>query len=99
VGTHLVVVSPSLRIVRHHICFDLDIDTLLGVASAHPTDPTRLGVRNLSDSSWRVTTKGGLIGELAPGRSIELQSDVRQSSGDHVVRLEPTNAVCVRRAW
>jgi DNA-binding helix-hairpin-helix protein with protein kinase domain len=88
IGSHLLVVSPRLRITKHHLNFDLDIDTPIAVASGHPTIPGRLGLRNVSAQAWNIGARTGELGNLEPGRSVELVAGLRIDLGSHVVRVE-----------
>ena len=38
----------------------------------HPSDPSMLGLRNLSDQPWRARTEGGQQHEVQPGKSCNL---------------------------
>lgn len=56
-------------------------DGLVGEVRARPHDPSMLGLRNLSDCSWHVTTDRGETRELAPGRTIRIARGTRIDFG------------------
>jgi predicted component of type VI protein secretion system len=55
--------------------------------TAHPNDPSVLGLKNLSDQSWSLVTVEGEQRELAPGRSIRLVAGLQVRIGDLSVRV------------
>jgi RsiW-degrading membrane proteinase PrsW (M82 family) len=63
-------------------------DGVVAEVRARPEDPSTLGLRNLSDRAWRVTTDRGEHRELVPGRTIRIARGTRidfgTASGDVV---------------
>jgi DNA-binding helix-hairpin-helix protein with protein kinase domain len=96
-GTHLppparlrtdhcqVTVCAGNALYPHH--FDrlarLDLHRPLAQLEAHPSDPTLLGLRNLSADPWTVTLNDGRALRLEPGRTCNLAAlqDIHTSAG------------------
>lgn len=55
--------------------------------TANPNDASVLGLKNLSDHAWTVTTADGEQRELAQGRSIRLAAGMQLKIGDLTVRV------------
>jgi len=62
-------------------------DGIVGEVNANPNDPSKLGVRNLSNQIWQVTTEAGQRRELQPGRSIHLTRGTRIQLGDLIAAI------------
>lgn len=62
-------------------------DGIVGEVNANPNDPSILGVRNLSNQIWQVTTETGQRRELQPGRSIHLTRGTRIQLGDLIAAV------------
>lgn len=63
-------------------------DGIVAEVNANPNDPNVLGVKNLSQSTWVVTTDSGERRELAPGRSIRIARGTRLHLGDVVAEVK-----------
>jgi RsiW-degrading membrane proteinase PrsW (M82 family) len=62
-------------------------DGVIAEVSANPSDPNVLGLKNLADKSWHVTTAIGQQRELAPGRSIRLEAGLKIRIGEMVAHV------------
>jgi serine/threonine protein kinase len=77
----LVVLNPGRLLFGHHIdrAARFDFARPLARVEAHPGDPTKLGLRNLSDTTWTITKEDGQerkvgpehLFPLVPGRAID----------------------------
>ncbi len=56
-------------------------DGVVAEVRTRPEDPSTLGLRNLSDRAWRVTTDRGEFRDLAPGRTIRIARGTRIDFG------------------
>ncbi len=56
-------------------------DGVVAEVRARPEEPSMLGLRNLSDRTWQVTTDRGEHRELAPGRTIRIARGTRIDFG------------------
>jgi hypothetical protein len=80
----LVTLAPGRRLYPHHVdrARRLDFREPVARVEAHPEDPDRLGLRNLSDGPWRITKEDGTerliepqrLFVLVPGRSVDFGS-------------------------
>jgi RsiW-degrading membrane proteinase PrsW (M82 family) len=59
-------------------------DGVVGEVNANPSDPSVLGLKNLSQQPWEVTLPDGTRRELAPGRSIRIEVGMKLKIGDLV---------------
>jgi RsiW-degrading membrane proteinase PrsW (M82 family) len=57
-------------------------DSVIGEINANPKEPDVLGIKNLSQQIWHVTTLEGERRELASGRSVRLLRGMRILIGD-----------------
>ncbi len=57
----LVVLAPGRQLHGHQIELGgrLELRRSLGRVEVHPGDPTRLGLRNMSERTWKVTKEDG----------------------------------------
>jgi len=82
-GSRRVVIVPGLKLLSHQIP-GLRPQTEGGPVAEitkNPHDPTVLGLRNLSASTWQVLTTNGVRKELLPGQAVRLSSGTRISFG------------------
>ena len=63
-------------------------DGIVAEVSANPTDATMLGIKNLSNQIWLVTTDTGERRELAPGRSIRVTRGTQIQLGDLLAEVK-----------
>lgn len=66
-----LVLSPGNRLMPDHLGLG-DGTEPSGVVNSHPQDPGRLGLENLTDGPWTLTTKSGSVHTVAPGRTAEV---------------------------
>ena len=69
VGTQLVIgkgkkqvrvpTYPNTKLYSHHINGDYDMNTVVGEVVAHPSDPTRWGIRNKTTTNWTYKKADG----------------------------------------
>ncbi|NDG75545.1 MAG: protein kinase, partial [Synechococcaceae bacterium WB8_1B_136] len=64
------------------------LDQPLARVVAHPSDPSLLGLRNLSDQPWRATTAGGQQHAVQPGKTCNLAALHQLDTPWGAVRLE-----------
>ncbi len=57
-------------------------DGVVAEVNANPNDPGVLGIKNLSEQMWQVTTVDGERRDLVPGRSVRLMRGMRILMGD-----------------
>ena len=62
-------------------------DGVVGEINANPSDPSVLGLKNLSQQSWEVTLPNGARRELAPGRSIRIEAGMKLKIGDLIATV------------
>jgi len=62
-------------------------DSVIAEVSANPNDPNVLGLKNLCDAAWQVTTASGQERELLPGRSIRLEAGLAIRIGEMVAHV------------
>jgi DNA-binding helix-hairpin-helix protein with protein kinase domain len=80
-----VTVTTGNALYPHHFnpLLRLDLHQPIGRLEAHPSDPTLLGLRNLSGEPWQATLNDGRTLRLEPGRTCNLAAlqDIRTSAG------------------
>jgi hypothetical protein len=63
--------------------------------ASHPTNPTRLGLKNLSGLSWSAVVPDGGVRSIEPGKSIELEHGTKLDFGFINAEIQPVTL----RAW
>jgi RsiW-degrading membrane proteinase PrsW (M82 family) len=63
-------------------------DSVIGEINANPKEPDVLGIKNVSEQIWHITTQDGERRELVPGRSVRLLRGMRILIGDLVAEIK-----------
>ncbi len=82
-GNNLVLCEGA-AITNHHLTRDRDYRGIAGVVEAHPQQPGRLVLRNLSQRTWSVVPDGEEPKSVAPGQRLgvrEMTIDFAPGSG------------------
>jgi DNA-binding helix-hairpin-helix protein with protein kinase domain len=91
IGRTVVMLNPDSKLFAHHTANSASIDfrTPIAEVSRHPSDPNRLGLKNLSSESWSAVLSDGSVREIPPTRSVALDTVTRIHFGraDGEVRL------------
>ena len=89
VGTARVPASVGARLYERQVpgSHALAGDSVIAEVSANPNDPNVLGLKNLCDAAWQVTTAAGQERELLPGRSIRLEAGLAIRIGEMVAHV------------
>jgi serine/threonine protein kinase len=69
-----LALAVGVVVHRHHLLHDYDLDTRLAEVVAHPNNPELLGLRNLTDHTWKVTLADGDDREVGPGKAVRLDA-------------------------
>ena len=80
--TRRVVATSGAQITEHHTTGNLNFDKILATVETHPTDPTRLGLRNDTDHGVQLRAVDGTTHEVPPGRRCEVLAGSRISFGN-----------------
>lgn len=78
-GNTVVMLNPSSKLYPHHLEGSrnaVDFSKPFAEVTRHPTDPSLLGLKNLSDQAWTATIDGAMR-EVAPARSVALSNGTR----------------------
>jgi hypothetical protein len=89
VGTTRLPATVGARLYERNIAgtHASSHDGVIAEVSANPNDPNVLGLKNLADKSWHVTTAIGQQRELAPGHSIRLEAGLKIRIGEMVAHV------------
>ena len=68
------------------------LDQPIARVVAHPSDPTLLGLRNLSNQPWRATAAGGQQHAVDPGKTCNLAALHQLDTPWGAVHLEPASS-------
>ena len=79
----LVVLTPQAKLYFHHVDSNRRYDFSVPVAEvvAHPRDPGKQGLKNLSPSKWVVANTEGVMNDVEPGRTVTLAAGTRINFG------------------
>ncbi len=80
-GSSNVHLHPGRSLFDHHLNSNYDFMTRFAVVEEYPTDPSVIGLRNLSDTSWQVIRGEGSRLEVAPGRLARLYDGLQLRIG------------------
>ena len=73
VGHQLVMLNADTVLYPHHLdARPFDYAIRVAEVAAHPSDPSRWGLRNLGDRPWRATMKDGSVIDIPAGRALPL---------------------------
>jgi DNA-binding helix-hairpin-helix protein with protein kinase domain len=86
--SRLIALSLDKRVFGHHIGQPGDRDTAIGVVNAHPSDPKRLGLRNVTQMVWNLTLPDGALHDIPNGRSIPLVNGNKINFGAAMGEIE-----------
>ena len=78
------MLCEGAAITNHHLTRDRDYRGIAGVVEAHPQQPGRLVLRNLSQRTWSVVPDGEEPKSVAPGQRLgvrEMTIDFAPGSG------------------
>ena len=90
----LVMACPDNELHAHHFN-NLEapsLDQPIARVVCHPSDPTLLGLRNLSNQPWRATAAGGQHYAVEPGKSCNLAALQQLDTPWGAVHLEPASS-------
>ncbi|MBK7077316.1 MAG: protein kinase [Myxococcales bacterium] len=68
VDEHVIVLSRDAKLRGHHLGSSDDAAPVADI-SQHPTNPSQLGLRNLTTAAWTLTRPDGIVVDVPPGRS------------------------------
>ncbi|MGQ0623525.1 MAG: hypothetical protein ACT4PP_02540 [Sporichthyaceae bacterium] len=77
IGHKRIAVGPLTRVWSDHFGGDPDASMPVGEMTRRPTDPTRWGIRNLTDKAWMATGPDGRVCEVPVGRNIQCDPGMR----------------------
>lgn len=74
IGNDIVILSQETRLYGYHVGEAVEDGSPIAEVSRHPSNPTILGIRNLTNDSWTLTRPDGTIVDVPPGRSASIAS-------------------------
>lgn len=79
----VVAIGPDAKLYPHHVDVNERYDFSRAVAevAAHPRDPARLGLRNLTSDKWVMTNPEGMLKDVEPGRSVTMAAGIKINFG------------------
>lgn len=78
---NVVMLNNDTQLFPHHLGSDYDFSAPVAKVSQHPTDPSRWGLKNLSLTKWTITTSGGEVNDVEPGRNCPLAVGTKVNFG------------------
>lgn len=86
----VVVLAAGTKLYPHHISprCDYDFSSVVADVSSNPSDPQKIGLRNLSATKWQATSADGTSSEIPPGRSFHIAGGNRVNFGGVVGEFE-----------
>ncbi|MDO9494864.1 MAG: hypothetical protein Q7J48_04105, partial [Nocardioides sp.] len=93
IGRRTVAVSPLATLRTDHLASGVDDSVVVGQVRAHPDDPARWGLHNVSDHPWEATYGAGQQIRLEPDRTMEISDGMRVTVGAATVVAVRNQAV------
>ena len=83
IGRTIIMLTPEAKLFGYHLNETGAQDAARPVAevSRHPSDPSRIGLKNLTAKSWTATLRDGAVRVVDPGRSLTLTPDTHIQFG------------------
>lgn len=78
-----VMLNSEAKLFGYHLTESQAAATItFAEVSRHPTDPDRVGLKNLTMQSWTATLKDGSVRVVPPGKSLALAADTHIQFGE-----------------
>jgi eukaryotic-like serine/threonine-protein kinase len=79
IGKAVVMLNHNSKLYGHHLddAKPVRFDTPVGEVTRHPTDPTRWGLRNLSNESWSAVLSDGSVRQIEPMKNLSIVPGTR----------------------
>lgn len=83
IGPKIVMLTLDAQLYPHHIdsTREFDLSAPVAAVTQHPTDPSKWGLKNLSESNWVATPDSGTPRDVGPGQSIQIAIGTRINFG------------------
>ncbi len=85
IGKSIVMLNFDTRLHPHHLGVlsggDYDFSTDSAEVTQHPSDPTKWGLKNLTDTKWVITLPDGSVRDVEPGKNVPLANGVKIQFG------------------
>jgi DNA-binding helix-hairpin-helix protein with protein kinase domain len=83
IGRAVVMLDPGSKLYRHHVQDDGPVNFAAPIAEviSHPTDATRLGLKNLDNRSWVAVSDDGVC-EISPAKILTISAGTRINFGE-----------------
>jgi DNA-binding helix-hairpin-helix protein with protein kinase domain len=76
-----IPINSETKVYSHHINGDFDMDTIVGEVVSHPTDPTKWGLRNKTQSNWTYIKADGTQIAVASEKAAAIAKNVKIDFG------------------
>jgi hypothetical protein len=79
----MIVLNHDTRLFLHHVDFSLgyDFTRIVAQITKHPHNDNLWGLKNLSDTTWKVETGNSSPIEVLPNQSLLLTPDITINFG------------------
>jgi hypothetical protein len=79
----VIVLDRDSKLYPHHIVprREFDFSQPLADVSVHPQDPRKVGLRNLSEDKWVISTTDGETKDAGPGRTVRMSEGTKINFG------------------
>ncbi len=85
IGRRTLPVSPLATLRTDHLTSGVEESVVIGQVRAHPQDPSRWGLHNLSTRPWPATYGAGQRVQLDPDRTMEISDGLQVTVGSATV--------------
>lgn len=83
IGDDIIMLNHDTHLFPHHVDDQkmYDFSQPIAAVTQHPRDSNVWGLKNLSGEKWVITTTGGAIKDVEPGRSVRLAVGTKVNFG------------------
>lgn len=88
----VVVLGSGAKLYPHHVAHgrDYDFSSTVAEVSPHPSDPQKVGLKNLSPTKWTATTADGTSMDVDPGKTFHIREGSRVNFGGVIGEFKTT---------
>lgn len=84
IGKNQALLTPQMKLYRHHLYSDYDMETVVGSMTQNPKNPAMWGIKNEENNNWTYVKADGTQMTVVPGRSAGIAAGVKIHFGQAV---------------
>lgn len=77
IGKKQLLINKETKLLQHHLKDDFNLSTVVGEVVQNPTDPTKWGIRNVSEDIWMYVKPDGVQLPVTKGKTAAISRQAR----------------------